>query len=70
MTSVVPWRCHVCGRTFAEREGGGCARCGRRACPTHLVRLSGSAAKEDLLMACVGCVKPEEQPTNQGKKCS
>lgn len=64
---LVPWRCHICSRPFAEQDGGGCSRCGQRACPAHLVRVSGSVSKPPLVLVCVDCLKPEElRPVRRG----
>lgn len=32
MSTVVPWRCHICGTAFDEFHGGLCAACNRPTC--------------------------------------
>ncbi len=58
---LLPWRCHVCRRAFAELEGGSCSRCGQRTCPVHLVRFSGSPSKPPMIMVCTECLNPVEK---------
>ena len=62
---IVPWRCHVCNRTFDALGGGICRRCGRPTCnvcflATTMKRLI--QFKLPAIRTCRKCAEKKETP--------
>jgi hypothetical protein len=56
--SIIPFRCHQCGRQFDPDGGGICSKCNRLLCSRHLHGFLGSLVPNPWTgreLVCVAC---------------